>query len=95
MAEDIAEGTISLPGRGPGIHPAGYQDWVTARPSDDNEQQLFGLPRDAAMFVIYRTAFTEDGTATQVAVSRSSPPTGISFFYSYGAVPKGASATAG
>jgi GntR family transcriptional regulator len=89
MAEDIREGTITYLAEALGFTQAGYQDWVTARPSDDNEQQLFGLPRDAAMFVIYRTAFTEDGTATRVTVTVF-PADRNQFLYSYGAVPKGA-----
>ena len=89
MAEDIKEGTISYLAEALGFTQAGYQDWVTARPSDDNEQQLFGLPRDAAMFVIYRTAFTEDGTATRVTVTVF-PADRNQFLYSYGKVPEAA-----
>jgi GntR family transcriptional regulator len=89
MAEDIEEGTINYLADALGFTQASYQDLVTARPSDDNEQQLFGLPRDAAMFVIYRTAFTEDGTAARVTVTVC-PADRNRFLYGYGEVPKSA-----
>jgi GntR family transcriptional regulator len=89
MAQDIEQGTISYLAETLGFTQAGYQDWVTARPSNDNEQQLFRLPRDSAMFVIYRTAFTEGGKAIRVTVTVF-PADRNQFTYSYGAVPKAA-----
>jgi GntR family transcriptional regulator len=85
MAEDIEQGTIKYLAESIGFSQAGYQDLVTARPADDNEQRLFGLQRDAAMFVISRTAFTEDGTATRVTVTVC-PADRNQFLYSYGKV---------
>jgi GntR family transcriptional regulator len=87
MAEDIEPGTISYLAETLGLAQAGYEDWITARPSDDNERQRFGLPLDAAMFVIYRTAFTEDERATRVTVTVL-PADRNQFLYSYGKVPK-------
>lgn len=67
-AEDIPQGTIrylsSL-----GLKQARYEDWITARVAKDDEPQRFGVPHNAAMFLIYRTGFTEDGTAIRVTVS--------------------------
>jgi GntR family transcriptional regulator len=86
MAEDIKPGTITYLAEALGLAQAGYLDWITARPSDDNEQQRFGLPVDAAMFVIYRTAFTEHETPTRVTVTVL-PADRNQFLYSYGEVP--------
>jgi GntR family transcriptional regulator len=87
MAEDIEQGTINYLAETLGFTQAGYQDWVTARTSNDNEQQLFGLMHDAAMFVIYRTAFTENGTATRVTVTVC-PADRNQFLYGYGKRPR-------
>lgn len=89
MAEDIKPGTITYLAETLGLAQAGYLDWITARASDDNEQERFGLPPDAAMFVIYRTAFTEGETATRVTVTVL-PADRNQFLYSYGEVPKAA-----
>jgi GntR family transcriptional regulator len=86
MAQDIEPGTISYLAETLGLAQAGYEDWITARPSNINDQQRFDLPRDAAMFEIYRTAFTEDGRATRVTVTVL-PADRNQFRYSYGTVP--------
>jgi GntR family transcriptional regulator len=85
MAEDIKPGTITYLAETLGFAQTGYLDWITARPSDENEQQRFGLPPDAAMFVIYRTAFSEGETATRVTVTVL-PADRNQFLYSYGDV---------
>jgi len=86
MAEDIMQGTIRYLAEALGLRQAGYLDTITARPADDTEQQLFGLPHDAAMFVIYRTAYTEDKTPTRVTVTIC-PADRNQFRYNYGTVP--------
>ncbi len=83
MAEDIEQGTINYLAQTLAFTQAGYEDSITARLADDNEQHLFGLPHDAAMFVIFRTAFTEDGTAIRVTVTVC-PADRNQFRYSYG-----------
>ena len=89
MAEDIAPGTIEYIAETLGFTEAGYQDRITARPAEDDEQQQFGLQRDAAMFVIYRTAFTGDGTVTRVTVTVY-PADRNHFLHHYGQVPDSA-----
>jgi DNA-binding GntR family transcriptional regulator len=89
MAEDIEQGTINYLAETLGFTQAGYQDSITARSADDNEPQLFGMPTGAAMFVIFRTAFTEDGTVTRVTVTLC-PADRNQFRYSYGKVAKSA-----
>jgi GntR family transcriptional regulator len=66
--EDIPQGTIrylsSL-----GLKEVRYEDWITVRPAKEDEPQRFGVPHNAAMFLIYRTGFTEHGTAIRVTVT--------------------------
>jgi GntR family transcriptional regulator len=59
MAEDIAEGTVRYLAETLQLEQVGYRDWVTARGPDNNEQVLFGLSHDAAVFEIFRTAFDQ------------------------------------
>jgi GntR family transcriptional regulator len=47
----------------------GYRDWVTARGSDDNEQQFFRLTHGAAVFEVFRTAFDQHQTPMRVTVT--------------------------
>lgn len=86
IAEDIAHGTIMYLAETLGLLQAGYEDTLTARPASDNEKQLFGLSPAAAMFVIYRTAYTKDKIATRVTVTVC-PADRNQFRYNYGIVP--------
>lgn len=47
----------------------GYQDWITARASDDNEQRFFGVGPEITMFEIFRTAFDQDKLPMRVTVT--------------------------
>lgn len=89
MAEDIEQGTVNYLAETLGFTQAGYQDSITARSANDNEPQLFRVPTGAAMFVIFRTAFAEDGTVTRVTVTVC-PADRNQFRYSYGKVAKSA-----
>lgn len=86
MAEDIPQGTIRYLAETLGLSQAGYRDTFTGRLADDTEQKLFGLPPAAAMFVIYRTAYTKDKTPTRVTVTVC-PADRNQFRYNYGTVP--------
>jgi GntR family transcriptional regulator len=69
MADDITEGTVTYLRDTLGIKQVGYRDWITARVADKNEQEYFGLPHDATVFVVYRTAFDQTGTPLRVTVT--------------------------
>jgi GntR family transcriptional regulator len=47
----------------------GYQDWITARAPDDNEQRFFGVGPEITMFEIFRTAFDQDKLPMRVTVT--------------------------
>jgi GntR family transcriptional regulator len=47
----------------------GYQDWITARAPDDNEQRFFGVGPEIMMFEIFRTAFDQDKLPMRVTVT--------------------------
>lgn len=47
----------------------GYQDWITARAPDDNEQRFFGVGPEITMCEIFRTAFDQDKVPMRVTVT--------------------------
>jgi GntR family transcriptional regulator len=67
--EDISEGAVSYLGDSLGLRQAGYRDWITARPPDDNEQAFFGISHDLTVFVIFRTAFDQNKKPMRVTVT--------------------------
>lgn len=69
MAEDIGEGAVRYLAETIGVKQVGYQDWITARVPDSNEQSFFGLAHDATIFEIFRTGFDQTGTPLRVTVS--------------------------
>jgi GntR family transcriptional regulator len=68
-ATDIPEGTLRYLGSVLDLKQVRYEDWITARPAREDEPTRFGLPHNAAMFLIYRTGFTSDGTSIRVTVT--------------------------
>lgn len=68
-AENIPEGTIRYLENVLGLKQASYEDWITARTAKEDESAQFGLAHNAAMFLIYRTGFTDDGTSIRVTVT--------------------------
>lgn len=68
-AENIEEGTVRYLEETLGIKQSSYRDWITARAPDDNEQKFFGIPHDAMVFEIFRSAFDQDGNAMRVTVT--------------------------
>jgi GntR family transcriptional regulator len=81
-ATNIDEGTLKYLETVLNLKQVRYEDWITARPAKDDEPIRFGLPRNAAMFLIYRTGFTADGTAIRVTVTLY-PADRNQFRYSY------------
>jgi len=68
-ATDIPEGTLRYLDSLLNLKQVRYEDWLTARPAKEDEPTRFGLPHNAAMFLIYRTGFTADETAIRVTVT--------------------------
>jgi GntR family transcriptional regulator len=70
-ATNIPEGVIRYleSALGPELRQTSYEDKITARPAKEDEPARFGLPHNSAMFLIYRTGFTADGTAIRVTVT--------------------------
>jgi len=68
-SEDIAEGTVKYLADTLNLKQVGYRDWVTARGADNNEQAFFGLPHDATIFEVFRTAFDQNQTPMRVTVT--------------------------
>ena len=69
MAENIEEGTLKYLESVLGLKQVRYEDWITTRPAKEDEPARFGLPHNAAMFLIYRTGFTAEGTGIRVTVT--------------------------
>jgi GntR family transcriptional regulator len=69
MAEDIPEGAVAYISQTLDLRQIGYRDWITARGPDDIEQKFFGIPLDAAVFEIFRTAFDQHKTPMRVTVT--------------------------
>jgi GntR family transcriptional regulator len=69
MAEDIPEGVVSYLELTMGIKEAGYRDWITGRPPDQNEQVFFRIPHDSTVFEIFRTGFDESGVPFRLTVT--------------------------
>lgn len=69
IAQNIKEGTVRYIAETIGIRQTGYQDWITARGPDVNEQAFFGLANDATVFENFRTAFDQTGTPLRVTVT--------------------------
>jgi GntR family transcriptional regulator len=68
-ATDIPEGTLRYLDSLLNLKQVRYEDWLTARPAKEDEPTRFGLPHNAAMFLIYRTGFAADGSAIRVTVT--------------------------
>jgi GntR family transcriptional regulator len=69
IARNIEEGTVRYIADTIGIRQTGYQDWITVRGPDANEQAFFGLANDATVFENFRTAFDQTGTPLRVTVT--------------------------
>ena len=69
MAQDIEEGAVRYLAKKVGVRQIGYRDWITARLPDSNEQSFFGIGHDAAVFVIFRTAFDQNKQPMRLTVT--------------------------
>jgi GntR family transcriptional regulator len=83
---NIPEGTTRYLESALGLKQDSFEDWITARPAKEEESELFDVPHNAAMFLIYRTGFAADGTAIRVTVTLY-PADRNEFRYRYGSLP--------
>jgi GntR family transcriptional regulator len=86
MAEDIEEGTVQYLADTLQLKQVGYRDWVTARGPDDDEQALFGVTHDAAVFEVFRTGFDQHEKPMRVTVTVY-PVDRNQLVYNFGDVP--------
>jgi len=66
---NIPEGTTQYLESALDLKQVGYEDWISARAAKEDESDLFDVPHNAAMFLIYRTGFAADGIAIRVTVT--------------------------
>jgi GntR family transcriptional regulator len=69
MAQNIEEGAVHYLAEVIGIRQTGYRDWITGRLATEEEQALFGIGHNSAVFVDSRVAFDEDNTPMRLTVT--------------------------
>lgn len=69
MAQDIEEGSVRYLADEIGVRQTGYRDWITGRLATDEEQALFGIGHNAAVFVNSRVAFDQDNKPMRLTVT--------------------------
>lgn len=69
MALDIEEGSVRYLDNEIGVRQTGYRDWITGRLATDDEQALFGISHNAAVFVDSRVAFDQNNTPMRLTVT--------------------------
>jgi GntR family transcriptional regulator len=69
MARDIENGAVRYLADEIGIKQTGYRDWITGRLATEDEQALFGIGHNAAVFVESRVAFDQNNTPMRLTVT--------------------------
>jgi GntR family transcriptional regulator len=69
MARDIENGAVRYLADEIGVKQTGYRDWITGRLATDDEQALFGVGHNAAVFVDSRVAFDQNNTPMRLTVT--------------------------
>jgi GntR family transcriptional regulator len=69
MALDIEEGAIRYLANEIGVRQTGYRDWITGRVATEEEQTLFGIGHNAAVFVDSRVAFDQNNSPMRLTVT--------------------------
>jgi GntR family transcriptional regulator len=69
MAQDIEEGSVRYLADELGIRQTGYRDWITGRLATGEEQVIFGIGHNAAVFVDSRVAFDQDNSPVRLTVT--------------------------
>ena len=69
MAMEIEEGSVRYLDNEIGVRQTGYRDWITGRLATEDEQTLFGIAHNAAVFVDSRVAFDQNNTPMRLTVT--------------------------
>jgi GntR family transcriptional regulator len=69
MAQDIEEGSVRYLADDFGIRQTSYRDWITGRLATEEEQSLFGIGHNAAVFVDSRVAFDQNNMPMRLTVT--------------------------
>ena len=69
MAKDIEGGAVKYLADELGVKQTGYRDWITGRLATDEEQTLFGIGHNAAVFIDSRVAFDQNNTPMRLTVT--------------------------
>jgi GntR family transcriptional regulator len=69
MAKDIEGGAVQYLAVQIGVKQTGYRDWITGRLATEEEQVLFGIGHNAAVFVDSRVAFDQNNAPMRLTVT--------------------------
>jgi GntR family transcriptional regulator len=69
MAQDIEEGSVRYLADEFGVRQTGYRDWITGRLATEEEQVLFGIGHNSAVFIDSRVAFDQTNTPMRLTVT--------------------------
>lgn len=69
MAENIEEGTVRYLAKTINVRQTGYRDWITARLSNEQEQEAFEIGHNSTVFEIFRTAFDQNNNPMRLTVT--------------------------
>jgi GntR family transcriptional regulator len=69
MAKDIEGGAVKYLADELSVKQTGYRDWITGRLATDEEQGLFGIGHNAAVFIDSRVAFDQNDTPMRLTVT--------------------------
>jgi GntR family transcriptional regulator len=69
MARDIENGAVRYLADEIGVKQTGYRDWITGRLATEDEQTLFGIGHNSAVFVDSRVAFDQNNDPMRLTVT--------------------------
>jgi GntR family transcriptional regulator len=69
MAQDIEGGAVSYLADEIGVKQSGYRDWITGRLAMEDEQALFEIGHNAAVFVHSRVAFDQNNKPMRATIT--------------------------
>ena len=68
-ARDIEGGAVAYLANEIGVRQTGYRDWIKGRLAEEDEQALFGIGHNAAVFVHSRVAFDQNNTPMRATIT--------------------------